>query len=153
MPTFKAYKNGAVIEEFSGAVPAKLTVSHLASPLVPPCSENEGPQETFACQCPKMSGKPGTNPAQALYARQIDESQVPSIWACVPSDQTAALRCNSPVLQTYVRAWGSVREGRRTTWTLVLFLVVIRFKHPPLSLSPWVDSTFAFFVIFCLFGR
>ncbi|RSH86528.1 uncharacterized protein EHS24_004795 [Apiotrichum porosum] len=25
MPTFKAYKNGAVIEEFSGAVPAKLT--------------------------------------------------------------------------------------------------------------------------------
>lgn len=27
MPTFKAYKNGELIEEFSGAVPAKLTVS------------------------------------------------------------------------------------------------------------------------------
>jgi len=27
MPTFKAYKEGQVIEEFAGAVPAKLTVS------------------------------------------------------------------------------------------------------------------------------
>lgn len=27
MPTFKAYKNGQVIDEFTGAVPAKLTVS------------------------------------------------------------------------------------------------------------------------------
>lgn len=27
MPTFKAYKDGAVIDEFTGAVPAKLTVS------------------------------------------------------------------------------------------------------------------------------
>lgn len=27
MPTFKAYKDGEVIEEFTGAVPAKLTVS------------------------------------------------------------------------------------------------------------------------------
>ena len=27
MPTFKAYKDGQVIDEFTGAVPAKLTVS------------------------------------------------------------------------------------------------------------------------------
>lgn len=29
MPTFKAYKDGQVIDEFTGAVPAKLTVSIL----------------------------------------------------------------------------------------------------------------------------
>lgn len=27
MPTFKAYKDGQVIDEFTGAAPAKLTVS------------------------------------------------------------------------------------------------------------------------------
>jgi hypothetical protein len=35
MPTFKAYKNGEVIGEFAGAVPAKLTVSFASCPSLP----------------------------------------------------------------------------------------------------------------------
>lgn len=34
MPTFKAYKDGQVIEEFTGAVPAKLSVSCRQMPAV-----------------------------------------------------------------------------------------------------------------------